>query len=139
MRNLRGTYVHRGDAARRRRRIQQMLIACGFCATVWFLFAHRNPPPASAEPAAVSKPASSFFSIGGEARKLRQELDNTRGELSLLRAQYERAEKVIQYSSQYGITAALAGSIFDASLREGINPELAFRLVRLESEFNERA
>src|SRR5207244_442552 len=36
-------------------------------------------------------------------------------------------------------TAGLAGSVFDASLREGIDPELAFRLVRLESEFNERA
>jgi soluble lytic murein transglycosylase-like protein len=33
----------------------------------------------------------------------------------------------------------LAGKVFDASLREGIDPELAFRLVRLESEFNERA
>ena len=29
--------------------------------------------------------------------------------------------------------------MFDASLREGIDPELAFRLVRLESEFNARA
>jgi soluble lytic murein transglycosylase-like protein len=29
--------------------------------------------------------------------------------------------------------------VFDASLREGIDPELAFRLVRLESEFNEHA
>jgi soluble lytic murein transglycosylase-like protein len=33
----------------------------------------------------------------------------------------------------------MAGKVFDASLREGIDPELAFRLVRLESEFNEHA
>ena len=33
----------------------------------------------------------------------------------------------------------MAGKVFDASLREGIDPELAFRLVRLESEFNARA
>ena len=45
----------------------------------------------------------------------------------------------MQYSTKYGITAGLAGSVFDASLREGIDPELAFRLVRLESEFNPRA
>ena len=33
----------------------------------------------------------------------------------------------------------MAGKIFDGALREGIDPELAFRLVRLESEFNHRA
>jgi soluble lytic murein transglycosylase-like protein len=33
----------------------------------------------------------------------------------------------------------LAGKVFDASIREGIDPDLAFRLVRLESEFNSRA
>ena len=41
--------------------------------------------------------------------------------------------------TKYGIPAGLAGKVFDASLREGIDPELAFRLVRLESEFNEHA
>lgn len=45
----------------------------------------------------------------------------------------------MQYSTKYAIPAGMAGKVFDASLREGIDPELAFRLVRLESEFNERA
>ena len=45
----------------------------------------------------------------------------------------------MQYSTKYAITAGMAGKVFDASLREGIDPELAFRLVRLESEFNEKA
>ena len=57
----------------------------------------------------------------------------------MAKARYERAERIMQYSTKYGITAGLAGSVFDASLREGIDPELAFRLVRLESEFNPRA
>ena len=35
--------------------------------------------------------------------------------------------------------ADLATSIYDISLAEGIEPELGFRLVRVESEFNERA
>jgi hypothetical protein len=69
---------------------------------------------------------------GGDSRRLRSELTSTQGELSLLRAQIERADKVIQYSPQYAIPAGLAGKVFDASLREGIDPELAFRLVRLE-------
>jgi soluble lytic murein transglycosylase-like protein len=79
-----------------------------------------------------------MFSLG-DSRKLRQELESAKGELSLVRAQYERAAKIMQYSNKYGVTAAMAGKVFDASLREGIDPELAFRLVRLESEFNEHA
>ena len=72
-------------------------------------------------------------------RKLRYELETTKGELNLVRAQFERADKIIQFSTRYGITAAMAANVFDASLREGIDPELAFRLVRLESEFNAHA
>jgi soluble lytic murein transglycosylase-like protein len=137
MRNLRGTYVHRGDAARRRRRMQQMLFgACSIVVTM-IVIASRRTATANAEPA-VTGSRESIFSIG-ESRKLRQELESAKGELTLARAQYERANKVIQYSTKYGVTAGMAGKVFDASLREGINPEVAFRLVRLESEFNEHA
>jgi soluble lytic murein transglycosylase-like protein len=45
----------------------------------------------------------------------------------------------MQYSTKYAIPAGMAGKVFDASVREGIDPELAFRLVRLESQFHERA
>lgn len=136
MRNLRGTYVHRGDAARRRRRIKQMLFAACSIAATTIVIASRKTTPANAEP--VVTEARSMFSFG-DSRKLRSELESTKGELSLMRAQFERADKIMQYSTKYGITAGLAGKVFDASLREGIDPELAFRLVRLESEFNEHA
>ncbi len=137
MRNLRGSYVHRGDAVRRRRRAKQALFAAlSVAATVAVLVA-RKSTPADAEPA-VTGSEDSFFSRA-PSRKLRQELETTQGELSLIRSQYERADKVMQYSNRYGITAGMAGKVFDASLREGIDPELAFRLVRLESEFNEHA
>jgi Transglycosylase SLT domain len=96
----------------------------------------REPATANAEPALTSNNPS-IFSIGGW--KVREELENTRGELSLVRAQYERAESIIHFSTTYHVTADMAQSVFDAALREGIEPELAFRLVRLESEFNERA
>jgi len=79
-----------------------------------------------------------MFSIG-DNRTLRAELASTQGELTLIKAQFERADKIIQYSTQYGINAGLAGKVFDASIRAGVEPELAFRLVRLESEFNPRA
>jgi soluble lytic murein transglycosylase-like protein len=136
MRNLRGTYVHRGDAARRRRRIKQVLFATGSIAVTTMVIASRKTTTANAEPATGSR--APLFSLG-ENRKLRDELQSARGELSLVRAQFERADKIMQYSTKYRIPAGLAGKVFDASLREGIDPELAFRLVRLESEFNEKA
>ncbi len=137
MRNLRGTYVHRGDAARRRRRMQQMLFGAGSIVVTMIVIASRRTGTANAEPA-VTGDRASFFALG-ETRKLRDELESAKGELTLTRAQYERASKIIQYSNKYGVTAGMAGKVFDASLREGIDPELAFRLVRLESEFNEHA
>ena len=138
MRNLRGTYVHRGDAARRRRRIKQALFAGWFNrADDSLSSASRKTATANAEPA-YREPSVACSRVG-ETRKLRDELAVGEGELSLLRAQFERADKIIQYSTKYGIPAGMAGKVFDASLREGIDPELAFRLVRLESEFNARA
>jgi soluble lytic murein transglycosylase-like protein len=57
----------------------------------------------------------------------------------LARTQLARASRIIGYSSRYGIDAKLAGSIVDVAQAEGIDPELAFRLVKLESDFNTRA
>jgi soluble lytic murein transglycosylase-like protein len=136
MRNLRGTYVHRGDAARRRRRIKQGLVAAGSIAATVIVIASRRTATANAEPAVTE--SRSFFSIGDD-RKLRHELEATQGELTLVRAQFERADRIIQFSTRYSVTAGMAGTVFDASVREGLDPELAFRLVRLESDFNEHA
>jgi len=136
MRNLRGTYVHRGDAARKRRRIKQALFAAGTVLATVVVVQSRKTATANAAPAVTG--SRSLFAIGG-ARKLRDELESAKGELTIAKARYERAEKIMQYSTKYGITAGMAGNVFDASLREGIDPELAFRLVRLESEFNPRA
>ena len=139
MRNLRGTYVHRGDAARRRMRLKRNLAAVALAACVaLLLFAARQPDTANAEVASTRSAGFSFV-LGGQARSLKQELDSTRGEMELLRAQFERADRIIHFSSRYGIPANLAGHILDASTAEGIDPELAFRLVKLESQFNPRA
>src|SRR5690242_18309921 len=121
MRNLRGTYVHRGDAVRRRKRLKQALFAAGSIAVTVIVIAARRTTTANAEPA-LTKGQSSFFSIG-DSRKLRHELESAQGELSLLRAQYDRADKIIQYSTKFGINAGMAANVFDASLREGIDPD----------------
>jgi hypothetical protein len=114
-----------------------MMFAGGAAAVIATVLAVRKTTPASAEPA-VSGGERTFFSLSS-SRTLRSELQSARGELTLARAQVERANKIMQYSNTYDVTAGMAGSIFDASLREGIDPDLAFRLVRVESQFNPRA
>jgi hypothetical protein len=136
MRNLSGTYVRRGDAIRRRKRIRRALFAAASVIATVVVIAVRRPGTAGAEP--VNTTGDGFFTHSS-SRALRSELETTRGELHLVRAQFERADKVIEYSNKFNITAGMASKIFDASLREGLDPELAFRLVRLESEFNEHA
>lgn len=117
--------------------MQRMLFVAGSVTVTAAIIAARRTTPANAEPAVTGSRAG-FFSLG-DSRKLRAELETTKGELTLVRAQFERADRIMRYSNQYGITAGLAGKVFDASIREGVDPELGFRLVRLESEFNPHA
>jgi hypothetical protein len=129
--------VHRGDAYRRRRRLNRTVLALSFFGAAAFVLGNRKPAAPTAEAAPVK---SSGFQINvATDRTLTFALDSARGELELVRAQLERANKVINYSSRYGIGADLAGSIVDVASAEGIDPELAFRLVKLESDFNVHA
>jgi len=138
MRNLRGTYVHRGDAARRRKRVQRTLCVTALAAMLAIFLATRHPGTANAEVTSHSS-GFSLSGLGHDARELRQELDSTKGEMDLLRAQYQRADQIIHFSSRFAIPANLASHILESSMAEGIDPELAFRLVKLESDFNPRA
>jgi soluble lytic murein transglycosylase-like protein len=138
MKNLRGTYVHRGDAYRRRRRRKHLVLSLSVLGATAFLLGNRQPVTDTAEAAAV-KPKSAFSIDVTTDESLAFQLDSARGELELMKTQLERASKVIAYSSRYKIGADLAGSIVDVASAEGIDPELAFRLVQLESEFNVRA
>jgi len=87
MRNLRGTYVHRGDAARRRKRIKRTLYVTALAAVFAVFLATRHPGTANAEVARHSS-GFSLAGLGRDARELREELDSTKGEMDLLRAQY---------------------------------------------------
>jgi soluble lytic murein transglycosylase-like protein len=139
MKRPRSTYVHRGDAIRRRNRFRSLLAFIGIAGAALLVIANRRPSTPTAEAAALSE-GSSSFSFGILAnRRLRQELDNAMGDAALLRAQLDRANRVIAFSGRYGITADLAATIFDVALTERVDPELAFRLVKLESDFNPRA
>lgn len=74
-----------------------------------------------------------------DVRALEAELDETKGQLAVVRLQLERASAVIDYSGRYGIPADLAGQVYDVAASENVDPGLAFRLVRVESEFDPRA
>ncbi len=50
-----------------------------------------------------------------------------------------RWHRIYTFSTQYRIKADLARRIYDASVTAGIEPELGFRLVRVESVFDPRA
>lgn len=75
----------------------------------------------------------------GDLRELSRQLETARGELAVARLQLERADAVIDFSTRYGIPADLAGAIYDIALAEGVEPSLAFRLVKVESGFDPRA
>jgi soluble lytic murein transglycosylase-like protein len=141
MRKLRSTYVHRGDAIRRRNRLKRM-VALGTAVVVGlFVIANRRPSTPIAEAAAETAGSANSFRFGlmWENRRLRREVENAAGEAALLRAAVERTNRIIGYSGQYGISAKLSETIFDVALQEGLDPELAFRVVQLESGFNPRA
>jgi hypothetical protein len=133
MNTLRGSYSHRGDAARKRRRVKNLALALGFVVAVVLVASTRSAVgEARAEDAFT-------FGLTGDSRRLRDELGEAQGELELTRNQLDRANKVIGFSAKYHVSADLAGSIYDIAMQEGIEPDLGFRLVKLESEFNEHA
>lgn len=107
------------------------MLLVAICGAVLIVLYSRQPSAANAEPSAFS------FSFGGSA--LTSQLATANGDLALAQAELARMNEIFQFSSQYGIGADLARSIHDIAQAEGIAPELAFRLVSIESRFNERA
>ena len=61
------------------------------------------------------------------------------GALELQQLEITRLKRIHENSATFGIPADLAERIEDIALAEGIDPHVAFGLVRAESEFNRRA
>lgn len=61
------------------------------------------------------------------------------GALELQQVEIDRLKRIHENSANFGIPADLAERIEDIALAEGIEPHVAFGLVRAESEFNRRA
>jgi soluble lytic murein transglycosylase-like protein len=75
------------------------------------------------------------FGRGTAARQL----DDVKGEMAMTQLQLDRANRIVAYSTRYQIPADLASSIYDIALAEGIPPQMAFQLVKVESNFTRTA
>lgn len=93
------------------------------------------PAPAAADP--QTTPA--YTGTVAQLQQVSRVLERAHGTLELTQFELRRAEAILGFSSQYRIPADLAGLIYDIAMREGIDPDLGFRLVKIESAFNTRA
>ncbi|MGQ0766108.1 MAG: transglycosylase SLT domain-containing protein [Gemmatimonadota bacterium] len=136
MKDLRDTYVHRGDGERLGQRVRGVLMVAGI--GVAGLLAARNWAPPTAE-ASPSGGVAGPFAHRVEVAQLRHQIEEASGQLKVATAHLDRWSRIFAYAREYGITADLAAAIHDVAVEEKIDPELAFPLIRLESRFDERA
>ncbi|HSJ08654.1 MAG TPA: lytic transglycosylase domain-containing protein [Longimicrobiales bacterium] len=87
------------------------------------------------EPEAIAETRS----VEDQLRRTQQELVARQGELELARLELNRLSAIVEQSRQHRIPADLAVSIYDIARAEGVDPALAFSLVRVESGFTKRA
>ena len=89
--------------------------------------------------ASEGHPAVDPHGLARQVGSLSDEVAAAQGETAVVRLQLDRANRVLAYSTQYQIPADLAAAIYDIALSEGIDPSLAFRLVKIESDFKRTA
>ena len=89
--------------------------------------------------ARASRTDQPYTGTVAEFGRLRTSLDAKEGQLELVGLELRRAQDIIAFSTKFAIPADLAGKIYDAALRAGLDPSLAFEIVRIESRFNPRA
>jgi soluble lytic murein transglycosylase-like protein len=74
-----------------------------------------------------------------ELRRTQSSLLARQGELELTRLELNRLSTIVEQSAAHRIPADLATAIYDIALSEGVEPALAFSLIRVESGFTRRA
>jgi soluble lytic murein transglycosylase-like protein len=83
--------------------------------------------------------ANDTLSNTASASAVDAQLAHVRGELAATKARLDRAQAVLHYSTLYKIPADLSAAIHDIARAEGIDPDIGFRLVRVESGFRRDA
>jgi soluble lytic murein transglycosylase-like protein len=134
MHDLRGTYVHRGDAERLRRRFRRWIIATGSIVAVLALGRTPVVREARAEGTRSVRLNRSAPRVATVAERL-MAADTARRATQRL----QRWNKIYTMSKRWMVDTELARAIHDAALEAGIDPELGFRLVNVESQFKDRA
>jgi soluble lytic murein transglycosylase-like protein len=74
-----------------------------------------------------------------QVRLAENTLKTREGELELAQLEIDRLANIHDYSRRYRIPADVSEAIYDIAIAEGIQPALAFSLVRVESDFTRRA
>ncbi|MGQ0538795.1 MAG: lytic transglycosylase domain-containing protein [Gemmatimonadaceae bacterium] len=144
MKDLSHTYTHYGDRLRRRRRFRAWTIVLGFWAVVTIAAKDWQPERAIASQlgALVALPLYEISSrVSGSAAPAALPSGAGRTEAGdwFAGENVARWNKIFRYAKRYGIAPDLAAAIHDEALAAKLDPELAFRVVRLESRFVERA
>lgn len=79
---------------------------------------------------------------GDEADRLAARADSAlelRRDLSFYRFQSDRLQAIVEKSADYRVPADVARDIYDTAREVGLDPEIAFRMVEIESSFRRRA
>jgi hypothetical protein len=84
-------------------------------------------------------PAEGVQALRSHAFAQERRLRKLEGELELQRLQNERLERIFHFSKTFDIPADLTEMIYDIAVFEDLDPELAFRLVKVESGFRRNA
>ncbi|HXY30939.1 MAG TPA: transglycosylase SLT domain-containing protein [Gemmatimonadaceae bacterium] len=135
MTNRTERYARRGDRKRRFDKVGKAALVVAVVGAL-ALIARQQPEEANAS----ALPSGGFsFGLVTVARHLNQRVDALEGELQLAQSQLDRANAIIGFSGRYHIGADIASDVYDVALAEGIEPELGFRLVDVESQFHPRA
>jgi soluble lytic murein transglycosylase-like protein len=94
-----------------------------------------DPHAVRAAAAASAEQASSEALLEEQLREARSALQAREGELELARLEINRMHAIMEQSRRHRIPADLAAAIHDIAVEEGVDPVLAFSLVRVESGF----
>jgi soluble lytic murein transglycosylase-like protein len=125
-------YAHRGDRDRRRRRVRRAGLVVG--ATVALALLWRAPQPPAAQAAPVE--GQPIWRPAGEVLTRKPQTAPPGMSRS---AGLKRRHQIFAYAARYRISNDLSAAIYDAAVQERLEPELAFRVVRVESQFKETA
>jgi soluble lytic murein transglycosylase-like protein len=129
MKDLRGSYVRRGDVERRKRRARAVFMVVGLVTAAGMAAKNWAPLDASAQPVRQT------LAQRAEIQRFTEQIADARGNLAAADLQIERWSRIFSFSRRFRIDAELSAKVYDAAVTAGVDPELAFPLVRLESEF----